>query len=243
MINLLWVPLPVLQKALVEKNHREIALFLYLKMTTTGRVKIEGRKKREILQMLSISSPILYRRLKRLRKWNWIGYDEAKRVYYIRGFKYLYEKEGFKSRTTVRIKIHDLFHLQAFAFSASLGYLLRAQSRWKRRGAEQKTRCSQQSPASVFKPVSLSVMESFFSLSQDTLINLKNHSIRLGYLSRERGYKELFSASDYHPGYYDAFPEHWGRLRKIKTTTGLSIVLIESDRFIDHHWYKRKRYK
>jgi hypothetical protein len=23
----------------------------------------------------------------------------------------------------------------------------------------------------------------------------------------------------------------------------LSIVLIESDRFIDHHWYKRKRYK
>jgi len=244
MFELRWVPLPVLQKAITEKAHREIALFLFFKMTTSGRVKIEGRKKEEVLQVLSISESTLYRRLKVLMSWDWIGYDGKYEVYYIRGFKRIYEiEEEFISKTAVWIRVEDLFHLQAFSFSAWLGYLLRAQCRGKRRGAGQKTRCSQQSPASIFKPVALSVMEQFFSLSKDTLIKLKNHSIRKGYIKRERGYQELHSISDHTYEYYKIYPEHWGRLRKIMTDTGWAIALTAPDKFIDYNRYKRKRYR
>ena len=244
MFDLHWVPLPVLQKAITEKAHREIALFLFLKMTTSGRVKIEGRKKSEVLQVLSISESTLYRRLNVLMKWDWIGYDEKFELYYIRGFKRIYElEEEFVSKTAVRFKINDLFHLQEYSFSAWLGYLLRAQSRGKRRGAEHKPRRSQQSPASIYKPVALSVMESFFSLSKDTLIKLKKHAIELGYIERKRGYQELYDISDHTYEYYKIYPEHWGRLRKIMTDTGWAIALIEPDRFISFHRYTRKRYR
>jgi hypothetical protein len=146
MFKLHWVPLPVLQKALTDKAHREIALFLFLKMTTTSRVKIEGKKKGEILQVFSMSESTLYRRLNTLMKWDWIGYDKKTELYYIRGFKRIYEiEDDFISKTAVRIEIKDLFYLQAFSFSASLGYLLRTQSRRKRRGAERKPRRSKQS--------------------------------------------------------------------------------------------------
>jgi len=244
MFNLRWVPLPVLQKAITEKAHREIALFLFLKMTTSGRVKLEGRKKKEVLQVFGISNSTLYRYLSKLLEWDWMGYDKSMQVYYIRGFKRIYEIEDeFISKTAVRICIDDLFNLQAFSFSAWLGYLLRGQSRGKRRGAGQNTRCSQQSPASVFKPVALSVMKLFFNLSKDTLIKLKKHSIRKGYIKRERGYQELYDISDHTYEYYRSYPEHWGRLRRIMTETGWAIALTAPDRFIDYNRYKRKRYR
>lgn len=244
MFNLHWVPLPVLQKAVTDKTHREIALFLYLKMTTCSRVKIEGRKKSEILQVLSISESTLYRRLHVLMKWDWIGYDETFQVYYIRGFKRIYElEEEFVSKTAVRIRFDDIFYLQPFSFSAWLGYLLRAQSRGKRRGAEQKSRCSKQSPASIYKPVALIVMEQFFELSKDTLIKLKKQSIKKGYIKRKRGFKELHSIRDHRFEYYKVYPEHWGRLRKIMTDTGWTIVLTAPDKFLDFHRYKYKKYK
>lgn len=244
MFNLRWVPLPVLQKALTEKNHREIALFLFLKMTTSSKLKIEGRKKSEIQQVLFISERTLYRRLNVLLEWDWLGYDEKYQVYYIRGFKRIYEIEDeFISKTAVRIRIEDLFNLQAFSFSAWLGYLLRAQSRGKRRGAGQQPRCPQQSPASVFKPVALKVMEQFFELSKDTLIKLKKQSIQKGYIKRRRGYKELYPISKHSNQYYKIFPEHWGRLRKKLTDTGWAIVLTAPDEFIDYHKYRTMRYK
>lgn len=244
MYNLHWVPLPVLQKALSEKTHREIALFLFLKMTTASRVRIEGRKKGEILQVLSISESTLYRYLMVLMEWDWIGFDEKTSIYYIRGFKRIYEiEEEFISKTAVRITIEDLFIIQVFSFSASLGYLLRAQSRWKRRGAERQSRRSHQSPASVFKPVALSVMEQFFLLSKDTLIKLKKQAIRSGYIKRKRSYKELYDITDHHYEYYKIFPEHWGRLRKILTDTGFVIALTAPDTFIDFHRFKTMRYR
>jgi len=244
MFKLKWVPLPVLQKAITEKAHREIALFLFLKMRTSSRVKLEGKKKSEVLQMLQISESTLYRYLSVLLDWDWMGYDNTRQVYYVRGFKRLYELEDeFVARTAVRVRIEDLFYMQTFSFSAWLGYLLRSQSRAKRRGAELKTRSSQQSPASFYKPVALCVMEAFFSLSKDTLIKLKKQAIQRGYIKRERGYKELYSISDHTHEYYRIFPEHWGRLRRIMTDTGWAIALTAPDTFIDFHRYTTKRYR
>lgn len=244
MYKLKWVPLPVLQKAITEKAHREIALFLFLKMTTSGRLKLEGRKKAEVLQVLNISESTLYRYLSTLLKWDWMGYDPSREVYYVRGFKRVYELENeFIAKTAVRVKIEDLFHMQSYSFSAWLGYLLRAQSSWKRRGAEQKTRCSQQSPASIYRPVALTIMKQFFKLSKDTAIKLKKQAISNGYIKRQRGYRELYDIKDYTPEYYRIYPEHWGRLRKIMTLTGWAIALTAPDEFISFHWYRRKRYK
>lgn len=244
MFNLRWVPLPVLQKALTEKVHREIALFLYLKMTTSSRLKIEGKKKCEIMQVLKVSESTLYRYVETLRMWDWVGFDKTTSVYYIRGFKRIYEIEKFVSKTAVQLTVSDLFNLQIFSFSASLGYLLRLQRRWKRRqGAGRQPRRSYQSPASIYKPVALSVMESFFQLSKDTIVKLKKHAIIMGYIDRKRGYTELYDVADHSPVYYESFPEHWGRLRKVLTETGWAIVLIEADRFIDMHKYRSRNYK
>lgn len=233
-----WAPLPVLQKALIDKHHREITLFLFLKMTTSGRVKIQGKKKSEIMQVLSIGESTLYRRLRTLMEWNWVGYDSKTRVYYIRGFKYIYEKEDFISKTAVKIRLQDLLRLQTFSFSASVGYLLRSQSRRKGRGAERSTWRSKQSPASNYRPVAICVMESLFSLSEGTIIELKKLAIHYGYLKRKRGYKCLYHVSNHSREYYRCFPEHWGLLRRV----GPDVALIQPDEFIDYHYYKRKRY-
>ncbi len=233
-----WVPLPVLQKALTEKCHREISLFVFLKMTTASRVKIESRKKKEILRFFSISKSTLYRRLETLREWNWVGYDELTSIYFVRGYKYIYKKEQFISRTAVRVKFEDLLQFQVFSFSASVGYLVRQQSRRKERGAERKTWRSKQSPASIYRPVAISVMETLFSISKDTIINLKKKAIDVGYLKRERGYKPLFHIKYLTPEYYTIHPEHIGKLRR----DGPMIALIQPDEFIDLHIYKRKIY-
>lgn len=238
MFNLRWVPLPVLEKALSEKQHREIVLFLYLKMTTSSRVKIEGRKKSEIMQVLSISESTLYRRLDTLREWDWVGYDEITGVYSIRGFKRIYELEKFKGKTAVYLRIDELYHFQVFSFAACVGYLVRQQSSWKRRGAGRKTWRSKQSPAYVFKPVAISVMENLFKLSKDTIISLKEQAIDLGYLLRERGYTLLHEAKYHDQTYYMAYPEHWGRLRRVRNF----IVLLGPDRLSDKLYYRRKKY-
>jgi len=240
MFDLRWVPLPVLQKALTEKVHREIALFLYLKMRSSSRVKIEGRKKREVMQVLKISESTLYRYVGTLRNWDWMGFDEKTSVYFIRGFKRIYEMEGFISKTAVRFSIKDLINLQTFSFSASVGYLLRYQNmrKGKGRGAGRQTWRSHQSPASVFKPVALSVMESIFSLSKDTLIKLKKKAIKLGYLKRKKGYEHLHHISEHSYEYYRIYPEHWGRLRR----DGPMVSLIMPDMFIDYLLYRRKNY-
>lgn len=238
MFNLSWVPLPVLEKALKKKQHREISLFLYLKMTTSGRVRIEGRKKEELLQVHSISESTLYRRLNTLRDWDWIGHDELTKIYYIRGFKRLYEIEEFVSKTALRCSVKDLFKLQVFSFSASVGFLLRSQSRWNRRGAERKTWRSQQSPASLFKPLAISAMKTIFSLSEDTIVELKKQSIKEGYLQRRRGYKQLYHISNHSHEIYRQCPELWGLLRR----DGPMLAIIQPDEFTDNLYYKRKRY-
>lgn len=238
MFKLKWVPLTVLQKALIEKNHREVALFLYLKMTSDGRVKLDGRKKGELLQVLSITESTLYRRLKVLLEWNWVGYDRITQIYFIRGYKFILRSEGSLSNTVVHFQSRDIFNLQAYAFSANVGFLLRSQRRNKRRGAEQKTWRSQQSPASFYKPIALNVMGSIFSLSKGTVIRLKKLSIQSGYLKRERSYKDLYHVSKHTKEYYRQYPEHWGLLRR----NGAMISIIQPDTFIDFHTYKTKKY-
>lgn len=239
MLNLSWVPLPVLQKALTEKQHREISLFLYLKMTTSSRVRIKGRKKKELLQVFSISESTLYSRIKTLNEWDWMGYDGRTKVHYVRGFKRIYEIERFISKTVVRLYSKDLFKLQVFSFSASVGYLLRSQSRRKGRGAEQKTWRSNQSPASVFKPVAISVMETLFSLSKDTIVDLKKQAIKDGYLQRRRGYKHLYHISKHSYEIYRLSPGLWGLLRR----DGFMLSILLPDEFTDNLFYKRKIYR
>lgn len=232
-----WIPLHILQKALIEKYHREIELYIYLKITTDGRLKLKGRKKSEVLQVLSISESTLYRRLRVLQDWNWVGFDDLTQTYFIRGYNYVLKSEQAISRTAVKFTFKDILQLQTFSFSACVGFLLRSQTRRKRRGAERKTWRSKQSPASTFKPVALSVMKSVFSLSKDTVIKLKKLSIIAGYLKRKRGIKELHHASKHSREYYRSHPEHWGLLRK----HGNMIVIIQPDEFNDCHIYKRYR--
>jgi len=239
MYKLNWVPLPVLQKALIEKKHREISLFLFLKMTNSGRVKIKGCKKSEILQVLQIDETTLYRWIKELKEWDWVGYDSNTKTYFIRGFNHIHVIEGFKSRTAARIRMEDLFHIQSFSFSVCLGFLLRAQSRRNRRGAEQKTRSSKQSPATFYKPVAIKAMNKIFELSKDTLIKLKNLSLNAGYIKREKGYKRLYHVSKHSKEIYRVYPELWGRLRR----DGSYIAIQGPDLFIDFHLYKRKKWR
>lgn len=232
-----WVPLHILQKALIKKYHREITLFLYLKVTTDGTSKLNDRKKSEILQVLSISESNFYRRLEVLRGWNWVGYNPNSGTYFIRGYSYILKSEKAISKTAVRIKFKDIINLQTYSFSACVGFLLRSQARSKRRGAERKTWRSNQSPASHFRPVALSVMESIFSLSKGTVIRLKKHSIIAGYLKRNKGFKELYHVSKHSREYYRSHPEHWGLLRK----EGCMVVLIQPDEFMAFHTYKHYR--
>lgn len=239
MLNLNWVPLPVLQKALIEKKHREISLFLYLKMTNSGRVKIKGRKKSEILQILQIDESTLYRWLNELKDWDWLGYDNRTQTYFIRGFQHINRVEEYISRTAVRIVIQDLFHIQSYSFSACLGYLLRVQSRRNRRGADLKTWRSRQSPATFYKPVAIKAMKKIFELSEDTIINLKKLALKQGYIKRERSYKRLYHVSKHTREVYRSFPHLWGRLRR----DGAYIGILGPDTFIDYHLYTRKRWR
>ena len=172
MIRLKWVPLPVVQKALIEKKHREISLFIYLKMTSSGYVKLDRKKRNEIRNNFSISNSTLFRYLNTLKSWNWIGIEAPKKIY-LRSFKYILEIEKSQSKTAVKFTPRDLFNFQSFSFSVQVAYLLRSQNRKERRGAEQITWCSNQSPASDFKPVALSVMRKVMSLSKDTIVDLK----------------------------------------------------------------------
>ncbi|MEP1152192.1 MAG: hypothetical protein ABJH08_10735 [Balneola sp.] len=194
---------------------------------------------KQLTQVFQVSESIIYRRLKKLKDWNWIGYDNITSVYHIRGFGYIYEKEELVSRTVVKIHVRDIFRLQSFSFSACVGYLAKSQGRRKGRRAEQQTRCSQQSSASFLKPIAISVLETITTLSKDTIIKLKNRSATFGYLHIESSIDELFHVKYLSPEYYKANPDHWGRIRR----QGLMVGLVSPDRFYANLKYSTKRYK
>ncbi|MBO6794716.1 MAG: hypothetical protein JJ895_12465 [Balneolaceae bacterium] len=235
MIRLKWVPLPVVQKALIEKKHREISLFIYLKMTSSGYVKLDRKKRNEIRNNFSISNSTLFRYLNTLKSWNWIGIEAPKKIY-LRSFKYILEIEKFQSKTAVKFTPRDLFNFQSFSFSVQVAYLLRSQNRKERRGAEQITWCSKQSPACVFKPVALRAMNKVIGLSKDTLIVLKKRSIENEYLSRKHDYKILYHVSSHSKQIYKAYPELHGLLRRV----GAYIGIQRPDLFSDSHLFRRK---
>lgn len=239
MFKMKWVPMPIIEQALIEKKHNEIELFLYLKMLTSGRFSPNRSIIRSVLNLCQITESTFYRRLSRLKEWDWIGYDKQYEVYYVRGFKRLYQIEGFLSRTAVLLQVEDLYNFQVFCFSACIGLLLRNQNKKERRGTEQKSWCSNQSPSYSYKPVAISVMQSLLSISKDTAITLKKESIKSGYLSSIRDYKALYHVKYHTPMIYKIYPQYWGLLRR----EGCMISLIQPDLFRDNHKYKRKNYK
>lgn len=238
MIRLKWVPVPIVQKALIEKRYREVSLFLYLKMTNPGYVRLLGSKKKEITRNFSISNSTLSRYLTILIEWDWLGYSSEMQTYYIRGFKYILEKEGYESRTCVYLNPRDLFDFQTFSFSVQVALLLRSQFRKERRGAEQLTWCSNQSPAFRFRPVSLSVMEKVIGISKDTVVNIKKRSIEASYLERKHNFEPLYHARHHSKEIYKIAPELSGLLRRV----GSHVCIQQPDSFVDHHIFKRKRW-
>ncbi len=238
MIKLKWVPVPIVQKALIEKRYREISFFLYLKMTNSGYVRLLGSKKKEIIRNFSISNSTVSRYLKILIKWGWLGYNRETQTYYIRGFKYILEKERYLSKTAVHFQPCDLFDFQTYSFSVQVALLLRSQFRKERRGGEQKTWCSNQSPALRFRPVSLSVMEQVVGLSKDTVVDIKKRSIEMGYLKRNQNFLPLYNVKNHSKEIYKIAPELYGLLRKV----GSDICIQQPDSFVDHHIFKRKKW-
>lgn len=182
------VPVELCQFVLRQKMLPSFKIYLLLKMTTSGKCRLEKWDKimySEFCGYTSIKS--FDNNLKKLQSLNWIGYNEKTFYYFIRGFAFIQRQHQLlKSRTGFWFAIQDNQDFDAVIYGAVIGYLSKHQGKMQR--ADQKNGRSNQTlcKSPGYYPVANRALTKILNISVSTASMMKRRAEESGAIDVKR---------------------------------------------------------
>ena len=179
----LKVPIELIEFAFKRAKISEVGTYLACQLIYSGKARISDKPAVQVASALSVSSRTVYRAFKWLNNRDWIGKDEVNGWMFFRGIDRIHEMEGFRySKSAVLFK-KDLAQLKGFFIGAILSNFIGNTGT----GTEQRRRRSGQS---CF-PVSLSIVQKLFNVSEKTAFNYRKLAEKQGFIKMHPNLKQV----------------------------------------------------
>jgi len=194
------VPVELCQFVLRQKMLPAFKIYLLLKMTTSGKCRLEKWDKIMYSEFCGYTSFKSFdNNLKNLRSLNWLGYNERTCYYFIRSFASIQKQHQLlKSRTGFWFAIQDMQDFDGVIYGAFIGYLSKHQGKLQR--ADQKNGRSNQTlcKSPGFYPVANRALAKILNISVSTASMMKRRA-------EEEGAIEVIRKRIVTPATYSSF--------------------------------------
>jgi len=179
----LKVPIEMIEFAFREAKVSEVSTYLASQSIYSGKARISAETTNRIAKELSVSDRTVYRSLKWLTNRDWIGKDTQNKWIFFRGINRVHEIEGFKYTKSALLFHDQLKELKGFFIGAIISNFIRNTGA----GTEQTSRRSEQS---CF-PVSLSIVQKLFNVSEKTAYNYRKLAQKQGFIKMHPNLKQV----------------------------------------------------
>lgn len=193
---------------------REFQTWLLLKHWSNGSLRVTPSVINDLATHLNTSARTIYRALSNLRRRNWIGYNPASGLSYVRGLDSLRIVEQCKGRAAVWFNIANVREIEGFVAGVAFGELIRAQKakQWREAaGVHRKGGTIQPAPLPTFFPVAIRAIEKIFGVPRSSVARAKKAAVEAGALLIQPG-KPTPIHTDNPGAFLRGFPELEGRL-------------------------------
>lgn len=225
----IYIPTGLSQQILTEGLHKEFRLFVYMKMSCSGKTTVDAQYVNKACNTLKIGRSTFYRLLYRLREMKWVHKSKRSGLYFIKGFARLLKEKDLKGQTATYFVIEWFDRFQAFLSGSVIGYLCK-----HRRKAERK-----KGRSNKLSPVATSALASILSLPESTAYLLKKKASQYNFITKKRWLKETGVLSFMRKEISTSYPEYANRLIN---RCGM-LYWSMPDLCKEELKYKRKRYR
>jgi hypothetical protein len=188
----LKVPIEMIEFAFRERKISEVGTYLACQSIYSGKAEISAKTTNRIAKELSVSNRTVYRALKWLFNRDWIGKDPKNGWYFFRGLDWIHNIEGFKYTKSALLFPDQIKELKGFFIGAIISNFIQKRLLESREtGTDQKRRRSEQS---CF-PVSLTIVEKLFNVSEKTAFNYRKLAEKQGFIKMYPNLKQVAGIS------------------------------------------------
>jgi DNA-binding transcriptional ArsR family regulator len=184
-----YIPARIVEYAFRERIIKELRLFLWLKYTTSGVIKIGSSVEAEIAQKLDISERTVSRHLRSLIKLGWISVDRSGN-YFIRGWDQLSIR--LKLKLHYRVEISDMYFnknkWRGYVFGVVTGYYCKLKQVSIIAGRK-KDRSTHAIGRAITTPLSLHYLAGMLNYTFAAINNFKSEAVKYGFI---RVYKDIY---------------------------------------------------
>lgn len=183
----LKVPIELAEYAIKENFVREAQIWLSGLHLYSGKVHISSNPYNSIGKLCNVKERTVYDKIRSLRQRNWIGKDEQNGWIFFRGIDKVHELESWKYSKSALMFIDDLPNAKAFFIGAVIANFIKSRGT----GTDQTSRRSEQTRF----PVSLSIVEKLFNVSEKTAFNYRKLAEKYHYIKMELNLRKVTGIS------------------------------------------------
>lgn len=193
----IYVPKAIAHYALSNKCVSELRLFVYLKMSCSGKLAIDGAYRRKACKDLSISRSTFYRLLNSLKQRDWVCYSKRSGLYFIIGFGRLLKKEGLKGNTTGYFVFEWFDRFKAFLSGLVITYLCKHQKKAERKKGR----------SNKLWPVASKALALILNIPESTAYYLKKKAWQSDFITKVRNYRNTGISGSYIHEFRESYPD------------------------------------
>jgi hypothetical protein len=132
--NETWIPVGLILYAEKENLIEELKFYIGLKLTCSGKIPAHKAPFKTLMAYLGCKSrTTFYKRIRALKKLNWVGFNPASDTYYIRGYKRVCEDLKIPYHVSVEFCITCFKEFRAYMFASIVGQRVKAMEYAKKR--------------------------------------------------------------------------------------------------------------
>lgn len=202
-----FIPVELCEYVLRNKLSKPFKLYLLLKASCDGKIKIASKDFSALATSLGyVSSRSVRNNLKHLLRLNFVGYNPKSGFYFIRGFDRLNEAFKIQTRTTAECDIRDIDKVQSFCMGAVCGYIVKDQ-RKRRWLLERKKGRSNPGGLPTHFDLANDILVKKLKLSLNTVYRLKQAAHHDGFIDIQKKFRPLYVQASQSRLYKKANPE------------------------------------
>jgi hypothetical protein len=127
------IPVELCFYVLKKKWLPSFKVYILLKLTCSGKRFLTLYDKKVFSEFCGYASIRAFENhVKNLLELNWIGYNRETKIYHIRGFEFIQNQLGLRSRTGFWFSFHQIRLFDGIVYGAIIGYLCKSQEKKQR---------------------------------------------------------------------------------------------------------------
>ena len=185
------IPIPIIIFALRNKKINQVKLYLWLKHTASGHLKLDDTNIEKICQRLRWKSPKTFNKnLKWLLKKGWATYNSTSENCRVISYHQLSKKIPFFTSTGVEIEDNDFNHFRPFIYATAITWCMKYKN-WKDRQPGRKKGRSRKSCCQQLYELPNRYLAKVLGLDHSTISRYKTAAVKAGYLTVHKQYDDL----------------------------------------------------